>query len=173
MLTKRQLRSKILAKLRKQKEERLKKSRVIKDKLFRLAVFKKAKRVMFYITFGGEVETQEMINAALKMGKIVGVPVCDKKKRTIIPCKIRLREKLKKGLYGIKEPCIKRPLAVECIDLVIVPGVTFDKHGNRMGRGKGYYDSFLRQLPKRTVSVGLAFGFQILPRLSRSRRSGR
>jgi 5-formyltetrahydrofolate cyclo-ligase len=49
------------------------------------------------------------------------------------------------------------------IDLVIVPGIAFDKKGNRVGRGKGCYDAFLKKLPKDTPSIGLAFDFQILP----------
>jgi 5-formyltetrahydrofolate cyclo-ligase len=48
---------------------------------------------------------------------------------------------------------------------VIVPGVAFEKSGNRLGRGKGCYDYFLRKLPKRIPSIGLAFAFQILPSL--------
>jgi 5-formyltetrahydrofolate cyclo-ligase len=46
-----------------------------------------------------------------------------------------------------------------------VPAVAFDKKGRRLGRGKGYYDYFLRSLSKKTATVGLAFNFQIVPRL--------
>jgi 5-formyltetrahydrofolate cyclo-ligase len=165
-LTKTKIRSKILNILRKQKEEgRLKKSKIIKERLFKLAVFRKAKRVMFYIAYDGEVKTQEMIREAQKQGKTVAVPVCNRDKREIIPCKIGLKEKFKKGLYGIKKPVRLRPLAKENLDLVVVPGVAFDKRGNRLGRGKGYYDCFLRCLPERIVTVGLAFDFQVLPHL--------
>lgn len=166
MLTKARLRSKILNILRKQKkEERQRKSRKIKQRLFRLKAFKKTKRVMFYLAFDSEVETQEMIIEAQKKGKIVAVPVCDRHKKKIIPCRIGLRERLKKGSYGIKEPCIRRPLAIQDIDLVIVPGIAFDKKGNRLGRGEGYYDSFLKRLNPETISIGLAFDIQILPTL--------
>ena len=75
-LTKQKIRSKILAKLKKQKEEdRSKKICLIKEKLLKDPVFKKAKRVMFYIAFKGEVETREMIEAAKRLGKIIAVPV--------------------------------------------------------------------------------------------------
>jgi len=163
MLTKELLRSKILPNLRKQKKQiRLEKSQKIKDKLFKLKIFKKAKRVMFYMAFDGEVETKEMIRQAMRMGKIVAVPVCDPKERKIIPCQIGPRTKFKRGPYGIKEPLKKMPLPSEELDLVIVPGVAFDRKGNRLGRGKGYYDSFLKTLPKKTYSIGLAFDFQIV-----------
>ena len=47
------------------------------------------------------------------------------------------------------------------IDLVLVPGVAFDRKNNRLGRGAGYYDRFLKDLPT-TPSIGLAFDFQVL-----------
>ncbi|MCM8792392.1 MAG: 5-formyltetrahydrofolate cyclo-ligase [Candidatus Omnitrophica bacterium] len=166
MLTKERLRSKILSILRSQREEeRLKKSRIIKNKLFRLDVFKKAKRIMFYLAYDGEVETKEMIAEAIKRGKIIAVPVCRKKEKKIIPCKIGLNTRFKKGPYGIKKPCKEVPLSVKNLDLVVVPGVAFDREGRRLGRGKGYYDYFLKTLPKKTVSLGLAFDFQLVPRV--------
>ena len=51
------------------------------------------------------------------------------------------------------------------IDLVVVPGVAFDKKGNRLGRGKGCYDYFLKSLSPQTTTIGLAFDFQILPNI--------
>ena len=49
------------------------------------------------------------------------------------------------------------------LDLVIVPGLAFDKKGNRLGSGKGCYDRFLKDLPPKVPSIGLAFDFQIFP----------
>jgi len=169
-LTKEQIRSKILYKLKTQKEEgRSRKSKLIKNKLFRSQVFKKAKRIMFYISFGGEVGTKDMIKEAQKLGKIISVPVC-KKNRTIKPCRLGSATTLAKGLYGICEPTLKRFVNLRNLDLVVVPGVAFDKKGNRLGRGKGYYDSFLRMLSDRATSVGLAFDFQILPAIPTTKR---
>ena len=163
-LTKRTLRSKIKNRLKKQKEEeRQKKSSIIKRKLFRLPEFKNAKRIMFYMSDAKEVDTREMIVETMKKGKIVSVPVCDINRRKIIPCKLTAKDKFQTGPYGIKEPCIKRALTMKDIDLVIVPGIAFDVTGNRLGRGGGYYDSFLGGFNRRVFSVGLAFKFQILP----------
>lgn len=164
MLTKDQIRNTILLRLKLQKEEdRDRKSKAIKKKLFRDPVFKKAKRVMFYISFDGEVETKEMIRQAQNSGKIVAVPVC-KKNRSMKPCLFARKAALKKGLYGIYRPAIERLIKLKALDLVIVPAVAFDRKGNRLGRGKGYYDCFLSKIPK-TASIGLAFDFQILPAL--------
>lgn len=166
MLTKQQIRSKILYKLKTQKEEtRDRKSKVIKQKLFRTKVFKKAKIVMFYLSHRGEVDTREMIRRAIEKGKIVAVPVCDRKTEAIIPCIMGLNTRLKKGLYGVLEPCKRSHLSLKKIDLVIVPGIAFDKEGNRLGRGRGCYDRFLKLLPEKTTRFALAFDFQILPSL--------
>ncbi|MDP2905034.1 MAG: 5-formyltetrahydrofolate cyclo-ligase [Candidatus Omnitrophota bacterium] len=163
-LTKRRIRSKILLKLKIQKEEnRDRKSRALKAKLLRTKVFKKAKAIMFYISLGGEPDTSGMITAARSLGKIVMVPVCMKNKILIRPCLLEDSAKLRVGPYGIREPALERPVPLDNLDLVIVPGVAFDKKGNRLGRGKGYYDRFLAILSPKTATIGLAFDFQILP----------
>lgn len=165
-MTKEQIRSKILDKLKTQKEDtRDRKSRLIKEKLLRTKVFKKAKIIMFYIAFRGEVDTQEMIKAAQKLGKIVTVPVCEEDRITLRPCILDSHAKLRKGPYGVWEPAERKCARLNNLDLVIVPGVAFDKKGGRLGRGKGFYDRFLETLPTHTVSIGLAFHFQILPKV--------
>jgi len=163
-LTKEQIRSRILLKLKTQKEEQGKrKSRLILRKLLRQEVFKKAKAVMFYIAVYGEVNTAEMIKEARRLGKIVTVPVCTKNRVTLRPAVLDEKAGLEKGLYGVYQPKNKRGIRLRDLDLVIVPGVAFDKKGNRLGRGKGCYDRFLTKIPTDTPSIGLAFDFQILP----------
>ena len=65
------------------------------------------------------------------------------------------------GAYGILEPETVVPVAPERLDLVLVPGVAFDKNGGRIGFGKGYYDRFLQKTSAKTVA--LCYGFQIVP----------
>jgi len=162
-LTKAQIRSRILLQLKGQKEEdQNRKSKIIAQKLFRTLIFKKAKIIMMFISFGGEVKTKEMINEARRLGKIVAVPVCSKN-GSMRPSVWDDKSGLKRGLYEIYEPAIKKFINLEKLDLVVVPGVAFDKTGNRLGRGKGYYDRFLHRVSQKTVSIGLAYDFQILP----------
>ena len=162
-LTKQKIRNTILIKLQTQKEEnRNKKSCLIKNKLFRNRVFKKAKTVMFYMSFGGEVDTVDMIKAAQKSGKKVVVPVCGKN-RMMNPCELKDRGALLRGPYGIREPALKKPVNLKSLDLVVVPGLAFDKKGRRLGRGKGYYDRFLPKISQHSFAIGLAYDFQILP----------
>ena len=65
-------------------------------------------------------------------------------------------------LLSIGIPVISSYTAGDDIDLIVVPGVAFDKKNIRLGRGHGYYDRFLSGLPKRTKTIGLAFDFQVL-----------
>ena len=161
------LRDKILRMMKTQKEDlRLEKSRKIQAKLFRLGVFKKAKAILFYISFGGEVETLSMIKKALKKGKKIAVPVCDKKRKVLTPCSLTEPDtQLAGGAYCIPEPVHKELFNTGDIDLVVVPAVVFDESGNRLGRGLGYYDKFLKNLPDRICRIGLAFDFQIVKSL--------
>lgn len=155
----------MLVKLKTQKEEdRSTKSKLIKAKLFRDKVFKKAKKVMFYVAFGGEVDTKEMIEEAQNSGKTIAVPVCGKNRKMRL-CILGKNTGLKKGLYGTPEPAIKKFMSLRLLDLVIAPGVAFDKKGSRLGRGKGCYDLFLARLPQKIPVYGLAFDFQVLPSL--------
>ena len=161
----------MLSKLRKQKEEWVrKKSLAIKEKLFQLKVFKQAKTIMFYCALTSEVQTRLMIEKALTLGKKVVVPTCDIKAKKIIPCMVTTGEarNFEKGAYCIDEPCCKKPVKPKMINLCIVPGLAFDKKGNRLGRGLGYYDRFLSLLPASAIKIGLAFKFQVCNHLPQS-----
>ena len=118
---------------------------------------------MFYIAMSGEVETKEMIQKAKKLGKIIAVPVCVKNRTSLRPALFVSHAHLRKGPYGVSEPAVNRFIDLKDLDLVITPGVAFDKKGNRLGSGKGYYDRFLSKIPKDTPSIGLAYSLQILP----------
>lgn len=165
--TKRILRKKLLNLLRTQKEEtRLKKSTIIREKLFALPEFQKADTILFYASFDGEVETFEMIKQAQKLGKTIALPKIIHEKKHFVPVRVdNCDTDLAKGTFGIKEPKTagdNRQLDIKDIDMVIVPGLAFDADNNRLGRGGGYYDNFLAQLPSGRPTVGLAFDFQIL-----------
>lgn len=168
-ITKSFIRTQILKRLRKQKEvERLKKSFQIHKKLFSLPVFRKAKIVLFYLSFDGEVETYRMIEKAISLGKKVAIPAIKTYERKLIPslvfnCDYDL-EVGPYGIYQVSPECI-RQIPLNKIDLIIVPALALDLKGNRIGRGLGYYDRFLNSLPKRTPSIGLVFDFQILDKI--------
>lgn len=175
MREKEALRKKMKTKIESQKgSERRQRSRVVHKKLFLNKDFLKSKCVMLYVSKGTkEVETGPIIKQALTMGKKVVLPVTLVKDRDIKPIYLRDIKKLKKGPYGIYEPkgpSNKKPAELEDIGLVIVPGVAFDKNNNRIGHGKGYYDNFLRRLPKGKSKIGLGFRFQLLDKVPATKR---
>jgi len=102
------------------------------------------------------------------MGKRVCVPVILKEERHLIAGEIKdRREDLESQHFGIYQPKSGRvkEVPLEDIDLVVVPGIAFDKKNMRLGRGHGYYDRFLSGLPKPTKAIGLAFDFQVVENL--------
>lgn len=164
---KRQLRSALLQRLRTQKEEeRRRKSEAIWRKLFRLAVFRRAKTVLCYVSLPYEVQTRQLIEQMLEAGKRVVVPRV--RKRTLVLSElINPDEDLAPGSFGVWEPrpSALRPVSVETLDLVVVPGLAFDRQGQRLGHGQGYFDRLLARLPKTTPAIGVCFDFQLLDRL--------
>jgi len=143
--------------------ERAFKSQQIAQKLYGLPAFVKAKTVLFYASLPGEVETFAMMQYAMQLTKKVALPSVQRDQKKLIPTLTDSLENLKNGHYGIQEPHVKgEVLDVATIDAVIVPGLAFDRTNNRLGRGAGYYDRFLATLSERTVTIGIAFDFQIV-----------
>lgn len=162
--TKEYIRKEILSRLRKHpEEERKRKSGIIRDKLFASGEYKKAHAVMFYLSRDEEVATRRMIEEAIKSGKKVALPRCETETKEIVAAELKKAWKgLELGPYGIYQPKkdTSAEIPLEKIDLVIVPGVAFDDKFSRLGRGKGYYDRFLKKLPPGTKTIGLCFDFQ-------------
>jgi len=169
------LRKRMKQRLNSQKtSERRKRSRTIQKKVFSQKEFLASRCVMLYVSREtGEVETGPIIKKALLMGKKVVLPVTLVRERRIKPvCLKNLRGTLKKGPYGIYEPKKSkhtRPIGIKDIDLVIVPGLAFDRKNNRLGHGQGYYDRFLKDLPKDTPKIGLGFRFQLFEKIPATR----
>lgn len=122
---------------------------------------KAANTVLMYYSLPDEVFTHGIIDCLRNEGKTVVLPV------VISDGMIELRRyngygSLKAGAYGIKEPCGPPFTAVDTLDLAVVPGMAFDVRGNRLGRGKGFYDRFLTSTPN-VYKLGVCFDFQKVP----------
>jgi 5-formyltetrahydrofolate cyclo-ligase len=162
---KEKLRKEIKEKRRKQsKEDNRKKSKEIREKLFSLKEFKDAETILFYISYDGEVFTHDMIVESFYKKNIV-VPVSNKEDNTLILSRLKSWEELSVGSYMILEPRREkiRKTGISEINLIIVPGVAFDRKGNRLGHGKGYYDRLLKTT--KSPVVALAFEFQIIEKI--------
>ena len=145
------------------KEERLRKSRLIAEQFWKLPDIQKARNILFFASMPGEVDTLAMIEKAIFLGKRVALPIVEQNQRKLIPTLISSMEDVHKKKHGIAEPQYDpdKTIALKDLDAVIVPGLAFDKQHHRLGRGKGYYDRFLNTLPKTVSIVGLAFDFQL------------
>ncbi len=83
--------------------------------------------------------------------------ICPKiEKDNMLPCVVEKFDKLNKGKRWISEPKHCKIMDLHQIDIVLVPGTKFDKYGHRKGRGKGYYDRFLSQIPQ-TLKIWLTY----------------
>lgn len=160
MTDKKQLRKDVLAK-RDSLDQRQEKSAVICQKIVDSNVFKNAKVVFAFLSFGSEVDTSLIVKTCFEQGKKVCVPVC-KKDCVMDAVAIQSTSDMTyDNKYGIAEPKdVSNVVDKLDIDLVIVPGSVFDKRLNRMGYGKGYYDRYF--VGTRAKRVALAFDCQIV-----------
>jgi 5-formyltetrahydrofolate cyclo-ligase len=145
-------------------------SKTICDRFMALPDYAAAKTVLFYIDVRAEVRTRHSLPAALASGKTIIVPWCNDRGELEL---FRLEDmsELAIGMYKILEPKPElRTLAEKHVrppdlDLVMVPGVAFDRRGARMGHGKGYYDKLLQHARLDAPLVALAFECQLFPEL--------
>lgn len=141
-------------------------SATIAEKLYQIPAFDQAEAIMYFVSFGSEVDTRPMVEETIRRGKTALAPKAVPQSRELIPSQILDWESdLVPGYYNIPEPRAGalRPYAPEQIDLLIVPGVAFDLKGNRLGYGGGYYDRFFSLLKPGTPLVALVFDLQIVP----------
>lgn len=127
--------------------------------------FQKAGKVLIYLSGDGEVVTDTLLDRAFELGKQVYVPVVDRENNELRISELPGPEKnFRLGAFGIREPAEEdlNFVSPDRIDLVITPGLAFDRQGGRIGYGKGYYDRLLRRLGSHVPRIALAFDFQIL-----------
>jgi 5-formyltetrahydrofolate cyclo-ligase len=145
-------------------------SKVICDRFMTLPEYAAARTVMFYIDVRAEVRTRHSLPAALASGKTIVVPWCNDRGELEL-FRLANMEELSIGMYKILEPrpeLRNRPdkqCQAEELDVVMVPGVAFDRRGARMGHGKGYYDKLLQHARADTPLVALAFECQFFPEI--------
>lgn len=125
-----------------------------------------ARTVALYAPIRGEVPTRDILTAALSDGKIVCYPLSHVHGRILSFRAISSESELEPGRLGVREPTTAAELiAVDRIDLFVVPGLGFTRSGKRLGRGGGYYDATLRAASAKSRRIGLAFADQVVPEL--------
>lgn len=147
-------------------------SKIIAQRLLRSLIFLNAERIAFYFPTRGEIDTVLVIKRALSQSKECYFPILHPLKHNRLWFgRYHQNDPLIKNHYGILEPDLKFAEQVKpwSLDLVITPLVAFDKKGNRLGMGKGYYDRTFAfkndHLRSKPFLLGLAYDFQEVPDL--------
>jgi methylenetetrahydrofolate dehydrogenase (NADP+) / methenyltetrahydrofolate cyclohydrolase len=139
------------------------KSEEVISRLYDAPFYTRAKRIIFYAAIGNEVKTNEALKMALCHNKEVYLPkVCGD---TLQIGRItNFASNTTVGAYGILEPIDIQEDAIALFeenDCIFVPGIMFTPQGNRIGYGKGYYDSLLTRV--KGITIGLTFESQLHP----------
>ena len=144
-------------------------SRLIVARFMDLPEYAAARTVMFYVDVRSEVRTRNDLANALLSGKRIVVPYCVDGELELFH--LESMDELELGMYRILEPRAdlrsvpEKRIDVEELDLIMVPGVGFDRRGGRTGHGKGYYDKLLEHARLDTPLVALAFECQLFPEI--------
>ncbi|NQT28343.1 MAG: 5-formyltetrahydrofolate cyclo-ligase [Candidatus Omnitrophica bacterium] len=165
---KQEIRQKLLERLLSLTRDEIKRrSKNVGNKLSELSLYKKAKIIMVYYPLYGEVDISREIRRDLGSKRFC-FPVMDLEAKNLRIFEItNLDQDFVPGPRGVMQPDMERTkeVAIKDIDMVVVPGLAFDREKNRLGRGAGFYDRFLKNITTPTKKVGIAFEFQILENL--------
>ena len=137
------------------KEQVAEQSALIMAQLEEMSAFREAKVVLLYYPIHNEVDLRPLLTK-YKGQKIFLLPVTHRHSMEVRP--YDGEDMMQKGRMGVPEP--QTPTYKGSIDLILVPGVVFDQHRHRIGRGGGYYDKFLRS-HLHAKKIGVCYSFQL------------
>jgi 5-formyltetrahydrofolate cyclo-ligase len=124
-----------------------------------------ARTILFFAPLPSEIDLWPLLEKSLQAGKTVALPWFDPATQTYLVRRVEnLAGDIVTGKFGVREPassCVEMPPMK--FDLVLVPGVAFDVSGNRLGRGKGFYDRLLAKTSG--VKCGVGYDFQLLEKI--------
>ena len=146
------------------------KTNQIMDRLWKMTVFNEAASVMLYLDIRNEVKTDKLIHSLLRKNRMVLIPVTNASTRTLTVSRLVDPEKdLERGHFGLLEPRSDslRLVDPETIDLILVPGLVFDRQGYRIGFGAGYYDRFLSSIKPSVPLISLLYELQLVDQVPR------
>ncbi len=142
-------------------------SRRITERVLSHSDYQSASTILVYATMRGEVDTAAICGQALADGKVVAYPLVDWTDETLHAVRMVDPARLAPGRWGLPEPPPdqREPVDHATLELVLVPGVAFDRAGRRMGYGRGMFDRLLKTLPSQARRWGLAFDVQVFDEL--------
>lgn len=122
-------------------------------------IYKDAKHIMLYMPIGNETDTLLIKSSAVSDEKKIIFPVTNAVSGTITPIYATDKTKFEKGAFSVMEPKSFDVADMSKIDVIVIPGIAFDKRGNRIGFGKGCYDKFLKNAS--AIKVGYCYNWQL------------
>lgn len=141
-------------------EEKICADNVIARAVCTLPEISAASVVSLYVSLPDEVSTDAIRSFLLGQGKTIVVPKVEKGNLEFY--RITGDSDLEAGVFGLLEPKTTCPVAdTKDVDVFLIPGLAFDRNGNRLGWGKGYYDRALASV--KAIKIGLAYDCQIVP----------
>ncbi len=134
----------------------------ILNNLISSSLYINAKNIMCFVSFDSEVDTHNIIKHILEDGKNVYVPITNNEKKELLVSKLDDFNDLELGFYNILTPRENKINLVspDILDLILVPGLVYDKYGYRIGYGGGYYDRFLSQNNLHLLTIGIFYSIQ-------------
>lgn len=136
------------------------------NELINTDLYKRSINIFIYISFSNEINTRNIIEKAFKDKKNVFIPKVYKDDKLMKAIKLNSIDELKKNSMGILEQIDdSNYIEKENIDLIVVPGVVFDKECNRIGYGGGYYDRYLKDIKSKKNKIALAYDLQIVDKI--------
>ncbi|MFG6148518.1 5-formyltetrahydrofolate cyclo-ligase [Halobacillus sp. B23F22_1] len=137
------------------KQEKIETERQLYNQLFRSSFYKEAKVIGVTLSLKNEWNTYPIIEKAWEDNKVVAVPKSDPLTKTMTFYKLTDFSQLEIVYFGLKEPSPHQTYPVEKkdINLILVPGLLFDRSGFRIGYGGGFYDRYLKDYQGYTVSL--------------------
>jgi len=144
--------------------EIMEKSAVIQKRVLELPIYQESKTIGLYASFNNEVSTSILFDKALEDGKKVLFPYIRKADRDLAFLPVRGLDELELGQFGIMMPPFGegKDDYIGDIELLVIPGVSYDLKGGRIGYGGGFYDRTLHKLAKLPFILALAYEFQVL-----------
>lgn len=170
---KRSLRAELKQRLRAiSAEERLRQSRLLAQKVVAHSRYQQAQRISIFLSMPDEIETDEIIQDMFRRGKTCFIPRYQPQSNRMDMVRLASPDEvaaLPKTAWNIPQPgedeAREEALSTGGLDLIFMPGLGFDRHGRRLGRGRGYYDAYLRRCEQhqqaKPYTLALAFREQV------------
>jgi 5-formyltetrahydrofolate cyclo-ligase len=146
-------------------DERLRLARAVEGHVFALPEMQAARTVLLFYSFGSEVETSGMAERVHGEGKRLLLPYLEAERMEA--AEVLPDDELVTSSYGPREPARRVAVDPADVDVVIAPGLAFDREGYRLGYGGGHYDRYLSRMGTRALRIGIGFAGQLVDRVPR------